>query len=88
MGNLLRIIQLALGLVPAIIETVKAIELPGSGLQKKDAVIEIVTAAIKTFAPEYGVKIETISAFVSQTIDIVVTLLNISGVFKKAVPVE
>jgi hypothetical protein len=89
MGNFLKIIQLALGIVPMVIELVKAIELPGNGLAKKDAVLQIVTAAITTFSPEMGVKVETIGRFVSQTIDIVVTLLNAAGVFKpKPVPVE
>lgn len=82
MQNFLKIIQLALGIVPFIIETVKAIEIPGNGLAKKDAVLQIVTAAITTFSPELGVKVETIGKFVSQVIDIVVTLLNAAGVFK------
>jgi hypothetical protein len=54
-------------------------------LAKKDAVLAIVTAAISTFSPELGVKVETIGKFVSQVIDIVVTLLNVTGVFKPKV---
>ena len=83
MSNVLKIIQLALGLVPQIIETVKAIEIPGNGLAKKDAVLSIVTAAIKVFAPDLGVKVEQVTSFVSSVIDIVVGLLNASGVFAK-----
>jgi hypothetical protein len=83
MGNVLKIIQLALALVPQIIETVKAIEIPGNGLAKKDAVLSIVISAIKMFAPDLGVKIEQVSGFVSSVIDIVVGLLNASGVFSK-----
>ena len=82
MANFLKIIQLALGIVPMIIDMVKAIELPGNGLAKKDAVLQIVVAAITTFSPELGVKVDTIGKFVSQVIDIVVTLLNAAGVFK------
>jgi len=82
MGNFLKIIQVALGIVPMIIELIKAIEIPGNGLAKKDAVLAIVAAAISTFAPELGVKVDTIGRFVSQVIDIVVGLLNMAGVFK------
>lgn len=90
MSNFLKIIQLALGIVPFVIEMVKAIEIPGNGIAKKDAVLEIVTAAITTFSPELGVKVDTIGRFISQVIDIVVTLLNAAGVFKpktEAIPV-
>jgi len=86
MANFLKVIQLALGLVPMIIDMVKAIELPGSGLAKKDAILKIVSTAITMFSPELGVKVETIGAFVSQVIDVVVTLLNATGVFKKSTP--
>lgn len=82
MGNVFKILPLILGLVPQIIDTIKAVEVPGNGIAKKNAVLEIVTTAITMFAPDLGVKVEMVSAFASSVIDIMVGLLNASGVFK------
>ena len=84
MGSALKIIQIALALVPYIIETVKAVEVSGNGPAKKDAVIAIVSAGIDSFAPELGVSSDKVQGFISKVIDLVVGLLNKVGVFKKA----
>lgn len=78
-------LQLAIGLVPQIIELVKAVELPGNGAAKFEAVIAIIKAAYQIIPEElaHAVGLEKVEAFVARVVPIIVTLLNATGVFKK-----
>lgn len=84
MSSILLALQLALGLVPSIIDTVKAIETPGNGADKAATVINIVKTGISELAPDLQSKIgvDKLTSFVSKTIDIIVGFLNKVGVFK------
>lgn len=78
-------LQLAIGLVPQIIELVKAVELPGNGAQKLATVIEIVKAAWQLIPDELGhaVGLDKVEAFVAKIVPVIVQLLNAAGVFRK-----
>jgi hypothetical protein len=78
-------LQLAIGIVPQIIELVKAVELPGNGAAKFAAVIEIVKAAWELIPDEVAavIGLQKVEAFVAKVVPIIVTLLNAAGIFKK-----
>lgn len=84
MANLLKILQLALSLVPLVINLVKAIEMPGSGPDKAAAIVNIVRAALEIVPEELKglIGLEKIEAFVQKVINIVVAFLNKTGVFE------
>lgn len=77
--------QLALGIVPQIIELVKAVELPGNGAAKLATVIDIIKAAFEIIPDEVKaiVGLPKIEAFVARIVPILVSLMNLAGVFKK-----
>lgn len=86
MGTIIAVVRLALALVPEIIATIRAVELPGSGTAKAQAVVDLVKAALDLVPDELAklVKLDKIEGFVRKVIDIVVSLLNAAGVFKKS----
>lgn len=83
--KVLMYLQLALGLVPQIIELVKAVELPGNGPQKLATVIEIVKAAWELIPEEIAqvIGLAKVEAFVAKVVPIIVMLFNAAGIFKK-----
>ena len=84
MGNIINAIRLLLGIIPALIELVKAIELPGNGADKAAAIIAIIKAAFEVIPDELKgvIGLDHVEAFVRKVIDIVVGFLNKVGVFK------
>lgn len=77
-------IQLAIGIIPMIIELVKAVEIPGNGPAKLAAVVELVKAAY-SLIPEDVAKalgIDKLETFVTKVVNIIVSFLNSTGVFK------
>jgi hypothetical protein len=85
MGNIINALKIAVALVPVIIETVKAIEVPGHGADKAATVVAVITAAFEELAPDVKATlgIDHIQAFTTRIIDIVVAFLNKVGVFNK-----
>lgn len=85
MGNLLLVWRTLLGLVPVIIDLVKAVEMPGNGQAKLEAVVGLVLAAFDVLPEEVRklIPVETVKLFVAKATSVVVSLLNLVGVFKK-----
>ena len=84
-GSIVKAITLALGIVPAIIELVKAVEIPGRGADKAAVVIDLVKAAFELVPEELKnlVGLDKVELFVRRTIDVVVAFLNRVGIFQK-----
>ncbi len=95
----LQAIQLFLGLLPTIIETVKAVETafpqPGSGAQKLDLVLstvqaaaatvpEVVAATGETKAAVQAKDVPALTAGLTHVIGAVVSFFNAAGIFKKS----
>ena len=82
------ILKIALGIVPQVIEIIKAIELPGFGAEKAKAVCDAVVAAFDLLPDEIKKIIgsEKVHAFASAIITIIVTYLNLTGFFKRSTP--
>jgi hypothetical protein len=81
----LAIVQIAMGIIPQIIELVKAVEVGGHGPEKADAVGKLIKAALELM-PETlrtSLGIDRIEAFATRVITIVVSFLNAVGVFQK-----
>ena len=92
MGKLIEAMKLVVALIPALIQVIKAFEdgvdTPGNGTAKKEAlmsIIRVILAAIKDYVT---LPIETITNIADKAIDILVTLFNKTGIFKKSNPVE
>jgi hypothetical protein len=78
-------VQLAIGLIPSIVDLVKQFELPGNGPAKAQAVLEIVKATW-LIVPEEVQKqlgLDKLEAFVTKVVPVIVTYLNAFGIFKK-----
>jgi hypothetical protein len=86
MNAILLALRTALGIIPQVIEVIKAVELPGNGADKAKVVLGIVEAAFDLLPGDVLGVIDRnkIGAFVHRTLDLVVGLLNTAGVFKKA----
>ena len=86
MGSIINTIRLLLGIIPALIELIKAIELPGNGADKAAAIIAIIKAAFEVIPDELKniIGLDHVEAFVRKVIDIVVGFLNKVGVFKNS----
>jgi len=86
MGSIINTIRLLLGIIPALIELIKAIELPGNGADKAAAIIAIIKAAFEVIPGELKeiIGLDHVEAFVRKVIDIVVGFLNKVGVFKNS----
>ena len=84
MKQTLQAIQLAMALVPAILDAIRAIEIPGNGADKASAVVQIVLAALDSLAPDLAaaVGLDKVTAFIHKAIDILVAFLNKVGIFK------
>ena len=86
MKSIIQAVQLALALIPQIIELIKSIELPGNGAAKAKVIIELVKAALE-LVPDDLVKLlgaEKVVAFVQRVIDIIIAFLNSVGLFRKS----
>jgi hypothetical protein len=89
MSTLLLVLGLLPKLIPIVAETVVALETAtadagsGQGTAKKDALLAGITEAVTVFAPEAGLDPAKVVQFVGKLTDVVVTLFNKIGVFKK-----
>jgi len=88
MKQILMIMQLALGIVPQILATIQAIEVPGNGAAKMEVVTQLVQASFDTLPAPLKAQIEgsTIVAFAQKVTNILVKFLNLTGVFTRAAP--
>lgn len=77
-------IQIAISLVPHIIEVVKAVETPGFGPEKLALVVSTIKEAFNLLPSEVLQKIgaDRLESFVVKVVGFVVTFLNKVGVFK------
>lgn len=85
MKNALLVLQLALGLVPSVLAVIQAVEVPGSGAAKLETVSGIILAAFELLPEDIRRQIgaDKILPFAKQVISLLVTLLNVTGQFKK-----
>lgn len=90
LGVVSETLEVAVHLLPNIVKLVQAIELPdtpGKGAAKKDAVLALLQSAIDALPAELKAGIgggtEGIIKFAGSIIDVVVSLLNKIGIFKK-----
>ena len=86
MGNVLLIWKTLLGLVPVIIDVIKAVELPGNGSAKLEAVVALVLAAFEVL-PEEVIKlipVATVKLFITKATAVIVSLFNLVGLFSKS----
>lgn len=89
MASTLMILQLVIGLIPSILQAIQAVEVPGaSGVDKAGTVIGITTAALDELTPDMKSKIgaDKFQSWLQKAIDMLVSLLNKAGVFKKGQP--
>ena len=84
----LSILQIALGIVPAVIDMVRAIEVPGNGQAKLKVIQDFIAAAFDMLPEDVKVLIggEKLKSFATTVIGLVVSFLNLVGGFKKAEP--
>jgi hypothetical protein len=80
--------QLALGIVPQIVEVVKAIEVPGRGTEKLGVITALLQAAFDVLPDGLKAQIEAnkIASFAVTVTRIVVDYLNATGVFARSAP--
>ena len=91
MGTVIKILQLVAALFPIIKILVEAMETPGaSGSQKKQAVMDGITAALNGVVANgipMPLPVSVITGIVGFVVDAVVTGYNLVGIFtKKSVP--
>lgn len=86
MSNFILALRTALAIIPEIINIIKALEVPGFGAEKLQAVIAIVLEAVGAMPEELKALLDAskFGSFVSKIVSIVVTFLNAVGVFKKS----
>lgn len=75
--------------VPTIIsilkEAIEAVETPGYGLEKKNAVLDIVRVALAAFSvPD----LDKLMGVAAALVDVIVAAWNLCGKFKKVAPVQ
>ena len=82
MGFIIKVIRLAVIILPLIVELVRAIEHKGEGAEKKKAVLALVAEMLSVaVAP---VKVMTkVMDIADHAIDIVVAVFNVTGEFDK-----
>lgn len=86
MKQTLMILQLALGIIPQIVEIVKAVEVPGHGAEKLNLVGALVEQAFTTLPSDIqeAIGATKIGNYARQIVGLIVPFLNITGVFTKA----
>ena len=82
----LSILQIALGIVPAVIDMVSKIEVPGNGAAKLKVVQDFIVAAFQMLPDDVKSIIggEKLLAFATTVIGLVVSFMNLTGAFKKS----
>jgi hypothetical protein len=82
------IMTMALGIVPQVLEIIKAAEVPGHGTDKFKLVTGIVSAALGLLpeSAKNAIGENKIMAFMEKVVNMLVSFLNITGQFKKSPP--
>ena len=86
-SSFLSCIQLLVGLIKPIKEAIEAVEQPGYGEEKKEAVLNLLREVILTakgMVPGLDIPEDTILNFADGIIDIIVAFYNLTGKFKKS----
>jgi hypothetical protein len=86
MKTVLLVLQTALGIIPNVIDIIKAVEIPGNGAAKLATVTSIVIAAFEELAPEIKAMIgaDKLASFAGKIVNIIVGFLNAVGILKKS----
>ncbi len=81
----LSILQIALGIVPAVIDMVAKIEVPGNGAAKLKVVQDFIVAAFQMLPDDIRAIIggEKLLAFATTVITLVVNFMNLTGKFSR-----
>lgn len=84
--NTLATLQIAIGLLPVIIDAVKAVEMPGWGPEKLALVVTTVKEGFNVLPQDVLTKIgaDKLEGFVSKVVGYVVSFLNKVGAFKNS----
>jgi hypothetical protein len=79
------VLQLALQLLPTIMNIVRAIEVPGFGAEKLALITKTVTEAFNLLPPDVKKQIggDKIDSFVKNLVSYIVTFFNAVGIFSK-----
>lgn len=87
LGEAWALMSMFLGLTPMIRQVVTALEVPGHGVEKAEAVIQLVRAAWELVPDELKPKLglDKVEAYVKTAIAVIVRLLNASGEFSRQV---
>ena len=85
MAKIMEILGVLLGLIPIVVSLIKSFEVPGFGPEKKQAVLDAVTLLYDSLSITVISK-EKLLGIVGGLCDIVVTLFNLAGWFKKSNP--
>jgi hypothetical protein len=77
------IIAIVSTLISVIRETIEAVETPGFGAEKKQAVLDVIGAILDGF-PALPVARDTIMGIAGTIIDVLVNIYNVAGKFRKS----
>jgi hypothetical protein len=79
------VIQIALGLLPTIMNIVKQIEVPGFGAEKLGLITKTVAEAFNLLPADVRKQIggDKLEVFVKKVVEYIVTFFNVTGVFSK-----
>ena len=85
MAKIMEILGLLLGLIPIVVSLIKSFEVPGFGAEKKKAVLDAVVLLYDSLSIT-AISKEKLLGIVGGLCDIIVTLFNLTGWFKKGNP--
>ena len=86
-SDFLSCVQLLVGLIKPVKEAIEAVEQPGYGEEKKEAVLNLLREVILTaegMIPGLDIPEDAILNFADSIIDIIVAFYNLTGKFKKS----
>jgi len=86
MDKFLLIWKTLLGLIPIVLEIVKAVKVPGNGPTKFSTVMDLTIAGFDALPDDVKklIPIDTIKGFLAKAINAAVAFYNLVGVFKKS----
>jgi hypothetical protein len=86
MANLILALKTMLAIIPEVLAAIRAVESPGNGGEKTKAILLIVAEAFGALPDELKALIDAskFGKYVEKVIEILVNLLNVTGIFKKS----
>jgi hypothetical protein len=86
MGNFILALRTLLQLVPTILELIKAVEVPGFGVEKLETVIGLVLAAFDVLPDEVRklIPVDTVKLFITKAVAVIIAFYNAVGIFKRS----